>query len=129
MIGEAEKFKLSERVTVDVAVLDGFESDQAEMILADLLPAPGNTEASAANFGTKYALLTAKVYALCSVRAVNGEAINPLKNVREYIRTAQMLTAKERDGLNIWAAPHYNPDPVTLKNESAADEGRSLLNS
>ena len=124
MIGEPQTLKLSERVTVEVAELDGFESDRADLIVAKIISgnSMGANGATNAPFVpiTEMMLLSGKVYALCSVRKLNDEPVDPLQNIAEYVGVARRLSLGERNVLSEWGGRFYNPTPAQVGNEPSA---------
>jgi hypothetical protein len=118
MIGSPEELKLSERVTVKVAELDGWETDRADLILAEVI---GKVDAEKRSPISEMMLLSSKVHALCSVREINGAPVTPLKNIAEYVRAAKLLNARERNKLSDWAQPLYSPTPEKVGNEQAPE--------
>jgi transcription termination factor Rho len=77
--------KLSDRTTAVLAPLSAIESLNAdELVGASRSPAAAN-----------------KVYAICSIRQLNGEPVNPQKNKAEFISVASRLDFGEMLKLGI----------------------------
>jgi hypothetical protein len=119
MIGTPEVLKLSEKTTVEVAVLDGDEVDSADVIVSGRsggLDKDGNFPVLA------YSVLSSKIYAVCSIRKINGEAVMPLQSELQYRATAKRFTIAEIRELTKWAKPHYSVTEDEAKNEQPAPE-------
>jgi hypothetical protein len=114
VIGEAQTLVLSDKTTVTIAELDGYESDRADLVLSKLI---GTVDPRAGMPVMQMALLQMKVYALCSVRSINGATVSPLENGLEYAKAAKSLTIGERNKLQEWAQPLYAPAEDEIKNE------------
>lgn len=99
----ATEVKLSDSTTVEIEALDALESIKADNLI-------GNSESQA---------LANKVYAICSIRKLNGEAVFPLKNQGEFETLAKRLTMAEVIKLGL-AVDDANPLPEDLKKELAA---------
>ena len=116
MIGEPESLKLSDKTTVEVGVLDGYELGLADLITAKLI---GSDMLTKEGGGTvpimEMILINMRAYAVCSIRKINGEAMNPLANRATWARTAAKLGPKEYNVLQAWASNVYNPDEGELK--------------
>jgi hypothetical protein len=117
MIGEPTELRLSNRITVSVAELDGYESMRADKVLADLL---GNVIPGGNIPVMAMALLQMKVYAICSIRKVEGESVDGLKNMAEHASIASKLNPQEMNALQAWAQPRYQPTEDESKNEPSA---------
>jgi hypothetical protein len=117
MIGNPETIALSERISVEVGVLDGDETDSADIIIANR---SGGADKDG-NFPVlAFGILQPKVYAVCSIRKINGEAVTPLANEAQYRGVAKKLTMAEKKRIGEWAKPHYSPDEEDVKNEPGA---------
>jgi hypothetical protein len=115
MIGEPQELVLSDRVTVTVAELDGFELEKAELLMCDLTGA--NFDPANAGLATmKMAMFQLPVFAKCSIRSLNGQPVNPLANVAEYSRVSKQIGTRERTPLYVWARPIYVIDEDEVKN-------------
>lgn len=79
MSQELKEVKLSDRNTVHVRALNAYE-----MVVAD-------SYGTSRNNGTQ----TDKIYAICTVRKVNGQEVYPLKNMVEFSTTAQRFSLVE----------------------------------
>src|ERR1700729_616404 len=111
MIGEPEELKLSDNTTVFVAELDGWEQDLADSILCQLLDADNsNVEPSSRTL----TILQAKVYAIGSIRRINGENVEPLRNKRAYALTSARLGLAEKNVLGGWAMEKYMGEALAL---------------
>jgi hypothetical protein len=103
MIGEPETLKLSDKTTVTVGVLDGYEQDLADGILCSLIDVGPEDQVPM----LALVILTNKVYGVGSVRA--------------YAVVASRFTREERGVLSDWATTNYS-DPVStaeIKKESS----------
>lgn len=103
---EEVEVKLSDKITVTIAPLTAFESIQADEI-------SGGGELNEAKSN--------KVYSICSIRTLNGDKVNPLRNRLEFAAVAQKLNMGELMRLIMevskQTASTFDDD---LKNELAA---------
>lgn len=104
--------KLSDQITVAIAPLDAAESLSADEIIGD-----SNSQA-----------LANKVYAIGSIRKINGKEAFPLKNLAEFKAVAAQLSIPEVMRLGL-AVDDINPIPDDLKKELAARLKNSLPDS
>jgi hypothetical protein len=119
MIGSTEILKLSEKTSVEVAVLDGDEVDNADVIVASRsggLDKDGNFPVMA------FSVLSSKIYAVCSVRKINDDAVMPLQSELQYRAVAKRLSMAEIRKLTEWSRPHYSTTTEEVKNEPSAPE-------
>jgi hypothetical protein len=127
MIGEPETLELSEKMSVTVGVLDGWEQDLADGILCQLIEIGSADEPMPV---LALAILQTKVYAVGSLRKINGVNVAPLRNKLAYSQAAQQLDLKEKRKLNDWADRMYNETtPVAtseLKNVSGDQASNQL---
>jgi hypothetical protein len=117
MIGEPETLKLSDKTTVTVGVLDGYEQDLADGILCSLIDVGPEDQVPM----LALVILTNKVYGVGSVRAIDGVGVEPLRGKRAYAVVASRFTREERGVLSDWATTNYS-DPVStaeIKKESS----------
>ncbi len=119
MIGEVQKLTLSDRMIVEVAELDGYESQLADLILSSMI----NVDPEKVKAGDipvmAMALLQATVYGVCSLRRIADQQVTPLSNVAEYARASRKLSQKEMRELQKWAQPLYSPEDAEVKKEPA----------
>lgn len=99
--------KLSEKTTVQIKELNAFEAGVPDTIIGSNLDSP---------------LFVAKVYAMCSIRSINGDPVAATNNA-EYKRIATRLSMTEAMTL----AVKYNelfapPSGEELKNESGTED-------
>jgi hypothetical protein len=126
VIGEVQKLKLSDRVTVEVAELDGYEEDLADSRLAEVMSIGGDPKRmekpeEQSSMMAKMMLSSAKVFSICSLRKVNETPVTPLRNAALYATTAKMLKISEKRVLTDWGGPIYSPPQEKVGNEPTAE--------
>jgi len=118
MIGQTEILHLSDKVTVHVAVMDGYELALADVITSKII---GSDSIKDGNFPMmEMILIQMRVYGVCSIRKVNDEVVNPLKSRLEWAAVASRLSPRDYNALQAWAQPQYNPSEEELKKVSSA---------
>lgn len=127
MIGEKQTLVLSDRVTVEVGELDGYEEDLADSRLAEVVSIGGDPKRmekpeEQSSLMAKMMLSTAKVFSICSIRKVNDNLVFPLKNAGMYASTAKMLKISEKRTLTEWGAPIYSPPQEKVGNAQAVED-------
>lgn len=104
--------KLSDKTEVVISKLDSLESMKADEYIG----------------ASKSAALANKVYAIASIRKINGEAVIPLKNLAEFQAVAKRLDVTEVMRLGL-AVDEINPVPDDLKKILEARQEDSSPNS
>ena len=123
MIGEAQELKLSDRITVTVAELDGYEQDKADLLVSRFIGGISAEDAKAGKLPlVAMSTLQAPFYAVCSLRAINGVPCNPTHDLKSYEAANRKLGKAEKDALGKWATSVYIPSEEESKNEEAAPE-------
>lgn len=108
---EKVEVKISETKTVVVMELDALESMIADSYASKMAVRVGETTPSEA--------MTMKAYAICSIRAVNGDVVNPLANMAEFMGLAGSLRVSEIPNLLEEVVKMFGIDVEALKNGSA----------
>ena len=123
MIGEAIELVLSERSTVKVAEMDGRELGLADIVLGDVVsPIFAGKKKKKPNAAAA-SLSVQRVYAICSIRTINGMDVSPFKNPQQYYDLAQKLGAREIGKLQEWAKPIYFGDDEPDDEDDEDEEG------
>lgn len=103
--------KLSETKSLVIMELDALESMIADSYASKMAVRVGETTPSEA--------MTMKAYAICSVREVDGEKVNPLANMAEFMGLASSLRVSEIPMLLEEVVKQFGIDINALKNEPA----------
>lgn len=107
-----EHLEIREGLNVDISPLTTREAMQADVILGSFLgenPTPG-----------ALALLTSKVYSLCSVRKINAADVIPLAGGINFDQVVQAFDLNDLMNLAQFYTEKFMPDLKQVKNASSA---------
>ena len=107
------QLEIRPELTVEIKPLTSREAERADIIIGDLL---GESPTSGA-----LALLTTKVYSLCSVRSINGQYVSPLAGDVAYTSVRDKFSLRDLAKLMKAYSALENIDPAEVKNESSAE--------
>jgi hypothetical protein len=110
---ELQHLDIREGLTVDLAALSTREALQADVILGSFLgdePTPG-----------ALALMTSKIYSLCSVRKLNDQAVTPLAGGVAFDNVVNAFQLTDLMTLSEFYAQNFMPDLKKAKNLLSAE--------